>query len=154
MPVVSWLPERLTRRYRRAFTSTVRRLFMVCAVVLISGCGGREKVIDPTGTGRSPTQALRPAPSKPAPLSAKPTGPIIVASDAPLGRVVLVNANLRFVVIDFGLRGLPEPGARLSVFRKGLKMGEVKITGWREETNTVGDIVAGEAAKGDEIRAD
>lgn len=38
------------------------------------------------------------------------------------------------------------------VYRDGLKVGEVKITGPTRDNNTVGDLVSGVANKGDEVR--
>jgi hypothetical protein len=43
-------------------------------------------------------------------------------------------------------------GVRLNVYRHGLKVGEVKITGPQQEDNTVGDIASGEVEVGDELR--
>ena len=38
------------------------------------------------------------------------------------------------------------------VYRQGLKVGEVKIVGPDRDHMTVGDLIAGEAQKGDEVR--
>ena len=43
-------------------------------------------------------------------------------------------------------------GQRLNVYRFGLKVGEIKVTGPQRDDNIVGDIVAGEARKGDDVR--
>jgi hypothetical protein len=70
------------------------------------------------------------------------------------GRVVSVNPNARFVVIGFALGSVPAIGKRLSVYRNGLKIGELKITGPQRENNIVADIVTGECQLGDEVRED
>ena len=75
-----------------------------------------------------------------------------MATDAPLGRVVSVNPNLRFAVIDFGWGRMPAVGDRLGVFRGGLKVGEMKITGPQQETNIVGDILSGDVRSDDQVR--
>jgi hypothetical protein len=72
----------------------------------------------------------------------------------PIGKVASINANLRFVVIDFSLSRVPELEQRLSVYRQGQKVGEVKISGPTINQNTVADIVTGEAQLGDEVRAE
>ena len=38
------------------------------------------------------------------------------------------------------------------LYRRGLKAGEIKITGPQLEDNVVADIVAGDAEAGDEVR--
>jgi hypothetical protein len=43
---------------------------------------------------------------------------------------------------------------RLNVYRNGQKVGEVKVTGPALDTTIAGDIVAGEAQLGDEVRED
>lgn len=45
-------------------------------------------------------------------------------------------------------------GKRLNVYRNGLKVGELKVTGPQRDNNTVADIVAGECQVGDEVRED
>ncbi|HWI58995.1 MAG TPA: hypothetical protein VNZ22_17350 [Bacillota bacterium] len=70
------------------------------------------------------------------------------------GKVLLVNINGRFAVLSFPLGTQPAVGQRLSVYRQGLKVGEVRITGPQRDQNTVADITAGECAVGDEIRVE
>jgi hypothetical protein len=43
-------------------------------------------------------------------------------------------------------------GQSLNLYRRGLKVGEVKVTGPQREDNIVADLVAGEAGVGDEAR--
>lgn len=80
--------------------------------------------------------------------------PTILPDESVQGRVVTVNVSLRYVVMDFPLRGLPELGQRLGVYREGQKIGEVKVTGPIMDTAAAGDIVAGQAAVGDAVRED
>jgi len=68
------------------------------------------------------------------------------------GRVVVYNEAGRFVVLDFPIGHLPANEQIMHVFRQGLKVGEVKITGPQRDHNTVADLVSGEARKGDEVR--
>ena len=42
---------------------------------------------------------------------------------------------------------------RLDVYRGGLKVGELLVTGPQQGDSTVADITAGEAQKGDEVRS-
>jgi len=68
--------------------------------------------------------------------------------------VVSVNPTARFVVLTFPIGALPGLEKRLNVYRGGLKVGEIKITGPQRDNNTVADIVTGECQIGDEVRED
>jgi hypothetical protein len=70
------------------------------------------------------------------------------------GRVVTVNPALRYVVMDFSLRAFPALDQRLSIYREGQKVGEVRVTGPFRGTAAAGDLVAGQAAVGDDVRDD
>ena len=59
----------------------------------------------------------------------------------------------RFVVLNFPLGKMAAVEQRLNLYRRGLKVGEVKVTGPQREDNTVADLVAGEAEVGDEARS-
>jgi len=57
------------------------------------------------------------------------------------------------VVLSFPLGKMAAADQRLSLYRRGLKVGEVKVTGPVREDNIVADLLAGEAAVGDEVRS-
>ncbi len=121
---------------------------------LLAGCRGPASETSEFQSVRSPVPpragvTTRSSPQRDAPARAVPR---VGVSEAPRGRVVSVNASLRFVVIDFGLGRMPSVGTRWGVYRGGLKVGEVKITGPQEETNIVGDITSGDARSEDEVR--
>jgi len=80
--------------------------------------------------------------------------PEVTLDTAVLGTVVSVNPALRFLVMDFPVRKLPVLDQRLNIYRNGQKVGEVKVTGPARETTIAGDIIAGEAQVGDEVRED
>ena len=67
---------------------------------------------------------------------------------------MLVNAAARCVVLNFPLSRMPALEQRLSLYRRGLKVGEVQVTGPQREDNIVADLVAGEAEVGDEARGE
>jgi hypothetical protein len=77
---------------------------------------------------------------------------IVTASEGLGGKVAMVNTDLRFVVLTFPVGQIPNVDQHLTVYRNGVKVGEVKVTGPRRNENTVADIVAGEVARGDEVR--
>lgn len=68
------------------------------------------------------------------------------------GKIVGVNFALRFVVMDFPVWCMPIPEQRLDVYRDDQKIGEVKVTGPTVDTTVAGDLIAGEAGAGDEVR--
>ncbi len=89
----------------------------------------------------------------PEPLPETKPGDLLVTPEHSLvGKVVTFNLAGRFVVLDFPVGRMPVRDQTLFVYRQGLKVGEVKITGPERDTNTVGDLVSGEAEKGDEVR--
>jgi hypothetical protein len=77
---------------------------------------------------------------------------IITPEHALVGKVVRVNGASRFAVLNFPLGRLPAPDHQFDLYRHGLKVGEVRITSEHLDDNIVADIVAGEAAEGDEAR--
>jgi len=68
------------------------------------------------------------------------------------GRIVSVNPTLRFVVMDFTIWRMPALDQRLHVYRNEQRIGEVKVTGPAVDTTVAGDLMAGEARPGDEVR--
>jgi hypothetical protein len=80
-------------------------------------------------------------------------GLIVTPENAWVGKVVLVDATARCVVLNFPLGKVPGVEQRLSLYRRGLKVAEVKVTGPQREDNIVADLVAGEAGVGDEARS-
>jgi len=69
-----------------------------------------------------------------------------------VGRVVRVNAGLRFVVLSFPIGQTPATGTRMNVYRRNEIVGEVRITDQQRDSNAVADIVLGDAQDGDEVR--
>jgi hypothetical protein len=108
--------------------------------LLVVGCAGRKAATPafaPTAqTGRV---ATNPAP---------PVAP----TNSLAGRVVLVNTVGRFVVLNFPLGQMAAVDQRLALYRRGLKVGDVKVTGPQREDNIVADLTAGDAQVGDEAR--
>lgn len=113
-------------------------------VVLACGCAGRKPAAETT-PGATPVFA-------PVPGATTEGGLIVTPENALIGTVARVNLNGRFVVLTFPVARLPQVEQRLSVYRGGLKVGEVKVTGFRLDDNVVADIVAGEAQADDQVR--
>jgi hypothetical protein len=68
------------------------------------------------------------------------------------GKVVRTNVRLNFVVLDFGLQGLPVVGQQFAIYRLGKKVGQVRVSGPAWDTYAVADIVEGQIWKGDEAK--
>ena len=113
---------------------TLARRLPAILLWFVAGC---QSGTGPTGIRKRPTPPL---PSRIEPL------------DGTVGRVISVNATLRFVVLDFSLSRQPQPGERLELTRQGSFVGELK-TGYHARGNTVeADIVSGTPTPGDEAR--
>lgn len=83
----------------------------------------------------------------------KTTAQPVIKPDLQLtGSVAMVNADARFVVVTFPPGSVPSTDARLDVFRNGLKVGELKVTGPQRENDTVADIVSGQIQPRDEVK--
>jgi len=79
---------------------------------------------------------------------------IVTPGQTTHGRVASVNAGGRFVVLTFPLGTMPATEQRLNVYRAGLKVAEVRVSGQPLDINIIADIVAGECRIGDEVRAE
>lgn len=160
----------------------MRLLVQVCllsALVLVVGCA-RNRVVRPpvpppapapapaaaTEPAKVPPTAVTTAPvPAPAPAAA-PSGnaqppsapvaekaPLIITPDTqPHGKVAFLNPDKRYVIVSFPIGALPPVDRPMNVYRNGLKVGEIKITGPKRDFNIVADIVAGECHMGDEVR--
>ena len=77
----------------------------------------------------------------------------IVTPDTSLtATVAMYDAVGRFVVLNFPVDNLPKNDQVLFLYRAGLKVGEVKVTGPQRDNSTVADLTSGEAKIGDEVR--
>lgn len=66
-----------------------------------------------------------------------------------IGKVLLVNAESGFVLVE--IRGAipPDPGLALKCFREGVDSGVLTVSGERQGTHIIADIVTGTPRKGD-----
>jgi hypothetical protein len=80
-------------------------------------------------------------------------GKLIVTPETGLaGKVVRVVSSGRFAVLNFPIGRMPSIDQRAEVFRQGLKVGELRITGPQLDDNIVADILTGEVQPGDQVR--
>jgi hypothetical protein len=93
--------------------------------------------------GRSPGPVFAPLPDE----------KVIVTAESRLeGKVIKINPEGRFAILNFPIGHMPAVEQRMNVYRRGLKVGEIKITGPQMDDDIVGDLITGEALAGDEVR--
>ncbi len=95
------------------------------------------------------------APASASSASATPAAtlnPIITPDNSLTARVASYNSVGRFVVLSFPVGQMPDMDQTFFLYRAGLKVGEVKITGPQRDNDVVADLVTGTAQVGDEVR--
>lgn len=135
------------------FTLSMRSLVLILlAALALTGCRSARP-----GASPEPVDGKK---KSPRPAQGSTRGPRAV--DAPIQvtpvmegvtRIVFVNSALRYVVIDFFLNPLPQVDQRMSAYRGGLKVAELKISRESTGSHVAADILAGEVQVGDEVRA-
>lgn len=68
------------------------------------------------------------------------------------GKVAAVDERGHFVVLNFPLGQMPPVNSTLYVYRHGVKVGVLSVTGPQRDDNTVADIVSGALQIGDAAR--
>ena len=119
-------------------------LMVLVAGIFAAGCADQQSLFAPV-----------PAQSAPAPAQTIATPivtPIVTPDNSLAGKVVSYNSVGRFVVLGFPVGPMPNMDQTLFLYRAGLKVAEVKITGPQRDNDTVADLVSGEAQVGDEVR--
>ena len=105
----------------------------------------------PTATNNAVAIASQHAQTEPTHINK----PAIVTPDTSLAaRVVAANEVGRFVIVSFPANQTPKIQQSLFLYRAGLKVAEVKVTGPQSENNIVADLVSGDAKVGDTVRAE
>lgn len=122
-----------------------RSLFIVLGAVVfaLAGCA--------TKTGQEPA-ANKPA--RKATATTMPEAPPKARVLPMSGRIAGANEKLRFVIVDFTNSRRPELHEKLSVYRVGQKVAEIKVSGPYRNTTVAADVVAGEVRYGDEVKND
>ena len=109
--------------------------------VIVIGCG----VI---GCAHGPSPARKAAPN-PKPDEAQ--GAPFQFGAAP-ARIVSINAQYRFVVVDFSSCSLPPLGTKLQVYRNERRVGAIQITEPVRAQFATADILEGDLRVGDQTR--
>ena len=115
---------------------------LLFAGLLFTGCSWHKSASQSAskpskGSGGTPTKASKQ----------------IVTPDTSLtAKVVLYNDIGRFVVMGFPVGKLPQANQPLFLYRKGLKVAEVKVNAMSTDNFVVADLVSGNAQVGEEVR--
>ena len=115
--------------------------------LIITGCAKRRSTLEPSFT-------VRPvAPQGSAPTNTATTAvPLLTPVSSPVGRITSVNQQVMIAVVTFPVGQVPAAGGRYSVFRAGLKVGELKMSEEAADTLRVADITSGALQVDDEVR--
>ena len=95
------------------------------------------------------TKTSRPSAIQPVPAQIEPSSSQFGPSPA---KIVSVNPELRFVVVDFSSRVMPPVGTRLNVYRGDKSIGAIQITEPVRARLATADVVDGDVRVGDEAR--
>jgi hypothetical protein len=68
------------------------------------------------------------------------------------GRLTIVNSDAGVCSVNFPIGQLPALGSSLTVYRNGIRVGEIKVTGPSRDDNIAAEIVSGGLLPGDEAR--
>jgi hypothetical protein len=115
-------------------------LVLLFAGIFAGGCadtdfGPAPKLDHKVGVGKTVTAA-----------------PIVTPDNSLKAKVVAYNSVGRFVVLSISAGTMPKTDQTLFLYRNGLKVSELKVTGPQNENNTVADVVTGDAQAGDDVR--
>jgi hypothetical protein len=99
------------------------------------GCAGKKGGGDPAGAFSGGDSKL-----------------IVTPGTGLVGSVVRSIPADKFVVLNFPVGRMPAVEQRFNVYRRGLKVGEVRIAGPQYDDNIIADVVTGEASTGDQVR--
>ena len=113
-----------------------------------AGCAQPPKTVAPAWTPPGTDTAL------PSASLTNGTARVVTPSRFEVGKVMLVNPQGRYVVVSYPVGVVSELGQPLNVYRAGLKVGQLKITGPQRDVSVVADILDGECQVGDEVRPD
>ena len=109
------------------------------AALIASGCASHR------------ARAQKSPPPTPS-ISTTAPEPIVTPDTSLSAKVVRYNSTGRFVVVSFPVGQMAQVGQTFFIYRAGMKVGEVKITGPQRDNDIVGDLTTGDAEAGDDVR--
>lgn len=106
----------------------------------------------PQPVASAPSQMPQPTPPESKPATSQTSQAVVTPDNSLAGKVMTYNSVGRFVVLRFPAGQMPKDGQTLFIYRGGLKVGELKISGEQRDDFIVADIVSGDAQAGDDAR--
>jgi hypothetical protein len=104
------------------------RIVFLCLLIAVTGCFSKGK------------------------KQANQSSPVVTPDFKAAGKIVTFNEHARFAVVNFPLGVLPKADHQLGVYRKGLKVGELRATTQQKDNNVIADLMTGSAQKDDDVR--
>lgn len=129
------------------------RLLLALPMVFLLAAGCAAPPSSPKPAGSPQAKFPSAASAKPARAQSVP-GPVIEPVAAFTGKVVLLNAPLKYIVVEGVIGRLPPPDHTLNVYRDGQKVGVVTVSSQTRGANFAADVVHGEVRVGDTVRSD
>jgi hypothetical protein len=125
----------------------MHRCCVLLALTLVgAGCAGAP---EKKGAPGEPA-AERGKTAKPQPTPSPSIEPVSAFS----GKVVLVNATLKYIVVEGVIGRLPPVEQPLNVYRDAQKVGTAVVSAQVRGSNFAADLTQGEARVGDTVRSD
>lgn len=124
-------------------------------VVAVTACS--PSAVRPTSSPEAATPTPARTAAQPVPTNRvvdSPRFPAINPVTLVQGRVTFVNERFRFVIVDFAFHQMPRLEQRLGVYRRDVRVGEIRISGPSDGTTVVADVMSGAAGLGDQVRED
>lgn len=85
-------------------------------------------------------------------FSEVPLAPIVTPDNSLTAKVASYNSVGRYVVLSFPIGQMPKLGQTLFLYRGGLKVAELEVTGPQRDNNIVADLTKGDVQMSDEVR--
>lgn len=126
---------------------------LLVAALLGAGCAGTREQKDGT-TKVAPTEKVSPPPQLKSGKDLPKPAPVIEPISVFSGKVVLVNAALKYTVVEGIIGRLPPVEQSLNVYRDGQKVGVIVVSNQARGANFAADLTQGEARVGDTVRGD
>jgi hypothetical protein len=129
----------------------IHTLLAIGVCVASVGCKSISRVVGSSKNPKQQSSVLKPAIDRP-PLT-KPDETVQQPKPSGgQGKVMLVDRELGFIVVDFTFSQLPPAEQRYYVYRGNQQVGEIITTGQVDETFLVADINKGDIRAGDLVR--
>jgi hypothetical protein len=121
---------------------------LLLAALLFAGCKSPDEQI----YGKQPAKNVPPAGSPKTTATTPQPQPIVTPETSLTATVVSYNSVGRFVVLNYPMNQMPKQDQTLFVYRNGLKVGQLKVTGPQRDTHIVADLVSGDVRPNDVVR--